>query len=68
MYVIFVTNKSNIKAMCQYILETGVAVLINFDRRKIRFIEGNRKCRHLKKLTSNGTLRQVFICLRPRTP
>jgi hypothetical protein len=21
-----------------------------------------------KKLTSNGTLRQVFICLRPRTP
>jgi hypothetical protein len=37
-------------------------------RRKIRLIEGNAKCRHLKKLTCKGTLRQVFICLRPRTP
>jgi hypothetical protein len=37
-------------------------------RRKIRFIEGNAKCRHLKKLTCEGTLRKVFICLRPRTP
>jgi hypothetical protein len=36
--------------------------------RKIRLIEGNEKCRHLKKFTSKGTLRQVFICLRPRTP
>jgi hypothetical protein len=34
-------------------------------RRKIRFIE---ECRHLKKLTCKGTLRQVFICLRSRTP
>ncbi len=32
------------------------------------FIEGNEKCRHLKKLTCKETLRQVFICLRPRTP
>ncbi len=31
------------------------------SRRKIRLIEGNAKCRHLKKL------RQVFICLMPRT-
>ncbi len=31
------------------------------DRRKIRLIEG-------KKFTCKGTLRQVFICLRPRTP
>jgi hypothetical protein len=23
---------------------------------------------HLQKLTCKGTLRQVFICLRPRTP
>jgi hypothetical protein len=30
-------------------------------RRKIRLIEGNAKCGHLKKLTYNGTLRQVFI-------
>jgi len=33
-----------------------------------RLIEGIAKCPHLKKLTCKGTLRQVFICLRPRTP
>jgi len=33
-------------------------------RRKIRLIEGNAKC-HLKILTFKGTLRQMFICLRP---
>ncbi len=38
------------------------------QRRKIRLIEGNEKCLHLKKLTCRGTLWQVFICLRPRTP
>jgi hypothetical protein len=32
-----------------------------FDCRKIRLIEGNEKCRHLKKLTCKGALRQVFI-------
>jgi hypothetical protein len=31
-------------------------------RRKIRLIESNAKCRHLKKLTCKGTLLQVFIC------
>ncbi len=36
--------------------------------RKIRLIEGNAKSRRLKKVTCTGTLRQVFICLRPRTP
>ncbi len=36
--------------------------------RKIRLIEGNANCCHLKKLTCKGTLLQVFICLRPRTP
>ncbi len=35
---------------------------------QIRLIEGNAKCRHLKTLTSKGTLRHVFICLRLRTP
>jgi hypothetical protein len=30
---------------------------------KIRLIDGNAKCRRLKKLTCKGTLRQVFICL-----
>ena len=37
-------------------------------RRKIRLLEGQAKYRHLKKLTCKGTVRQVFICLRPRTP
>jgi hypothetical protein len=32
--------------------------LINYKDRKAKF-------RHLKKLTCKGTLRQVFICLRP---
>ncbi len=38
------------------------------DRRKIRLLEGNANCRHVKKLTCKGTLRQVFICLTPRAP
>jgi hypothetical protein len=37
-------------------------------RRKIKLIEGNAKCRHLKKLTYKGSLWQVFICLRPKNP
>ncbi len=32
-----------------------------FLRIKIRLIEGNAKCRHLKKFTCKGTLRQVVI-------
>ncbi len=35
---------------------------------KIRRIEDNAKCRHLENFTFKGTVRQVFICLRPRTP
>ncbi len=34
-------------------------------RRKIRMTESNAKCRHLKKLTCKGSLRKLFICLRP---
>ncbi len=37
-----------------------------YMRGKIRLIEGNEKYRHPKKLSYNGTLQQVFICLRPR--
>ncbi len=33
-----------------------------------RLMEGNPKCRHLKKLTCKWTLRQAFICLRLRIP
>ncbi len=46
----------------------GEKVLVCRRRRKIRLLEGNAKYRHLKKLTCKVTLRQVFICLRPRTP
>jgi hypothetical protein len=38
------------------------------EHRKIRLIEGNTKCRHLKNFTCKGTLWQVFICLMNRTP
>ncbi len=39
-----------------------------WGRRKIRLIEGNEKMSLiLKKLPVKGILRQVFICLRPRT-
>ncbi len=34
---------------------------VHSGRRKIRIIEVNAKCCHLKKLTCKGTLRQVFI-------
>ncbi len=34
-------------------------------RRKIRLIDSKAKCRHPKNVTCKGTLRQVFICLRP---
>jgi len=34
-------------------------------RRKMRLIENKEKCRYLKSLSWKGTLRQVFICLRP---
>ncbi len=38
---------------------------VPYKHRKIRLIEGNAKCRHLKKFTYKGTLRQVLICLWP---
>jgi len=41
---------------------------IQYIRRKIRLIEGNAKCRHLRKLTCKGTLRQVFICPKAQNP
>ncbi len=36
-------------------------------RKKIRLIEDNEKCRHLKSIVCKETLRRVFIFLRPRT-
>jgi hypothetical protein len=35
------------------------------NHRKIRLIESNAKCCHLKELSCKGTLLEVFICLRP---
>jgi hypothetical protein len=39
--------------------------MIEIIVRKVRLIESNAKCRYLKIYTCKGTLRQVFICLRP---
>jgi hypothetical protein len=45
-----------------------VRLMLLTVHRKIRLIEGNAKCHHLKKnYPVKGTLRQVYICLRPRT-
>ncbi len=32
---------------------------------QFNYIDAKEKCRHLKKLTCKGTLRQMYICLRP---
>ncbi len=53
-------------AFCMCIVFPPMAVNLLLHRRKIRLIEGKAKC-HLKKLACKGILRQVFICLRPRT-
>jgi hypothetical protein len=42
--------------------------IIRIIERLNSYVEGNAKCRHLKKMTYKGTLRQVFICLRAKTP
>ncbi len=41
---------------------------LGLKRRKIKLIEDSAKCRHQRKFNWEATLRQVFICLRPRTP
>ncbi len=47
----------------------GIGTIIDLRRRKTRLKEDNAKFCHLKIVfTCNGTLHQVFICLRPRTP
>jgi hypothetical protein len=45
----------------------NIIIKICIRPKKKRLIESNAKCRHLKYLTCKGILRQVFICLRPRT-
>jgi hypothetical protein len=39
--------------------------VLKYDYGLINYIDTKAKCRHLKKLTCKGTLRQEFICLRP---
>jgi hypothetical protein len=46
------------------LLETYTQQLIGRDRRLINYIDTEAQCRHLK-ITCKGTLRQLFICLRP---
>jgi hypothetical protein len=53
---------------CNFVRGKCTLQVVSTNRRKIKLIEGNAKCRHLKQLTCKGTLRQVFICLRPSPP
>jgi hypothetical protein len=49
---------------CSETIHHGILESPHYDsyyRRKIRLIEGNAKCHHLKKFTCNGTLRHVVI-------
>jgi hypothetical protein len=46
------------------VLTTNCSRVEGAIRRKIRLIESNEKCCH-KKCICKGTLRHVFICLRP---
>ncbi len=43
------------------LLQNHGGIRHGLHRRKIRLIEGNAKCRHLKRSVCKGTLRQVFI-------
>jgi hypothetical protein len=51
-----------------HVVSQALGHMLPVHRRKIKLIEGNAKCRRLKKLTCLGTLWQVFICLWARTP
>ncbi len=42
-------------------------IYVCFGRSKIRLIEVNSKCCHLKKMTWKRTLRHMLFCMRPRT-
>jgi hypothetical protein len=75
-YYLFLFFKHAVDFFCElqqpaYRKETLDFTLLRLEtpeRRKVRVIEDNGTCRHLKNLICKGTLRQVFICLPPRTP
>jgi hypothetical protein len=45
--------------------KTFLYLKVNYYHGLINYMNTKAKCRHLQKLTSKGTLQQVFICLRP---
>ncbi len=55
-----------LKAACRWILRQ--LPVKGFSRTKIRLIEGNAKCRQLKKLACKVTLRQVFYLSETQNP
>jgi hypothetical protein len=59
MHIVVIQYIYNIRTYVHRIISFRSTVYRQF-RRKIRLIEGNAN--------SKGTLRQAFICLRPRTP
>jgi hypothetical protein len=61
-YVVFLIAFLHLQNV-QHSNTTGIPSKVQlFDRRKIRLIESNVKCRYLKKDMYRGTLRQVFLC------
>ncbi len=61
---LFLKRFTNTGSECSHSLRD-----IDSSRRKIRLIEGNAKCRHLKKLACKGSLRQAFAeAQNPITP
>jgi hypothetical protein len=59
----FMTAIANVQALYPYSMNKSNShnPTDREDRRKVRLIEGNAKCRYLKKLNCKGTLRQVFL-------
>ncbi len=69
LHLVQCTVSANFKNKENYI-KTALFKFLNIhtDRRRIKLIEDNAKCRHRNKMTCKGTLRHVFICLWTRTP
>jgi hypothetical protein len=61
-FLVSITLHLDSYSNCLYANRMFLLSMLGLLGRKIGLIEGNAKCRHFKKL------RQVFICLRPRTP
>ncbi len=64
--VVNFVKRRNLRSLLSFYKKVPVRHAAN--RRKIRLIENNAKCRYLKKLTCKGTLRQVFYLYESPTP